>query len=93
MKTIFRFLALALLVGAVATWLATGANRGWTKTSEPRKILDEVTGIEGIRYEKRFLPGVDLLGAALLGAGVLAGVSFLFRTNANRTTNPAQTTK
>ena len=61
-------------------WAALGANRGWTKTSVPVKTLDEVTGIEGVTYEKRFVPGVDFLGAALLGAGVLAGISFLFRT-------------
>jgi len=90
MKTIFRLLALAALISAVATWLATGANRGWTKTSVPRKILDEVTGIEGITYEKRFVPGLDFLGAALLGAGFLAGISFLFRPHSNHTTDPTE---
>ena len=34
-----------VLLAAGATWLATGANRGWTKTSVPVKTLDEVTGI------------------------------------------------
>lgn len=91
MKTFFRLLALALLVGAVVTWVATGANRGWTKTSKARKVLDEVTGIEGISYEKRFLPGVDFLGVALLGAGILAGVSLLFRADSNQLTNRTET--
>ena len=45
------------------------------------KTLDPVTGIEGISYEKKFLPGVDFLGAAALGAGVLAGASLFFRNN------------
>ena len=76
MKTVALILALA----AAILWAALGANRGWTKTSVPVKTLDEVTGIEGVTYEKRFVPGVDFLGAALLGAGVLAGISFLFRT-------------
>ena len=48
MKKILRRLALLVLVGASITWLATGANRGWTKTSEPVKTIDEVIGIEGI---------------------------------------------
>lgn len=74
-----RLLALFLLAGTLAAWLATGANRGWTKTSVPVKKLDEVTGIEGIEYQRRFLPGVDSLAAAALGAGFLAGLSFLFR--------------
>lgn len=88
MKKILRRLALLILFGALITWLATGANRGWTKTSEPVKIMDEVTGIEGITYQKRFAPGLDFLGAGLLGAGVLTGVSFLFRKNNNQTKNP-----
>ena len=69
-----------LAAGSIIYWAAAGANRGWTKTSVPRKMVDEVTGIEGVSYEKRFVPGVDFLGATLLGAGVLAGASFLFRT-------------
>ena len=79
MKKILRRLALLVFVGALLTWLATGANRGWTKTSQPVKTMDEVTGIEGISYQKHFAPGLDFLGAGLLGASVLTGVSFLFR--------------
>ncbi|MDB6027067.1 MAG: hypothetical protein JWM68_3290 [Verrucomicrobiales bacterium] len=56
-----------------------GANRGFTKTTVPKKIVDEVTGNEGVIYEDRFVPGVELLGAALLGAGALAGASFFVK--------------
>ena len=48
MKKILRILALLVVVAAATTWLVTGANRAWTKTSVPVKTLDEVTGIEGI---------------------------------------------
>ena len=85
MRRTLQFLALALTVAAVGFWAAAGANRGWSKTSVPKKSLDEVTGIEGVTYEDRFVPGVDLLGAAVLGAGILTGISFLFRNNATRT--------
>jgi len=84
MKKLLRIIAVAVALLATATWLATGANRGWTKTSVEKKTVDEVTGLEGITYEKRFSLGLDLLGGALLGAGVIAGVSFLFR---NKSTN------
>ena len=79
MRKILRIVALLFAVGSIIFWAATGANRGWTKTSVPKENVDEVTGIVGVTYEKRFVPGVDFLGAAFLGAGILAGVSFLFR--------------
>jgi len=79
MKRILQILALLVLLAAIAVWLATGANRGWTKTSVPVKTLDDVTGIEGISYQKKFLPGVDFLGAACGGAALLTGASFFFR--------------
>ncbi len=72
-------MALAVALAATGWWLAMGANCGWTKTSIPKKIVDEVTGLEGIVYHQRFVPGLDFLGAAWLGAGVLAGASLLFR--------------
>lgn len=89
MKNELRILASILLLGAVGFWTATGASRGWTKTSVPKKTLDEVTGIEGVTYEKKLVPGLDFLGAAVVGAGILAGASFLFRNK--RTGNPPST--
>ena len=83
MKKGLRIVAVILAVGSLAFWVAAGANRGWTKTSVPRKIPDPVTGIEGVTYEKHFVPGVDFLGAALVGAGILAGISTLLRTKSN----------
>jgi hypothetical protein len=79
MKRTLRMLALLLATVAALAWLALGANRGWTRTSVPVKTVDEVTGIEGIQYRNQFVPGVDLLGGALLGAGLLAGASLFFR--------------
>jgi hypothetical protein len=75
MKRTLRIIALVLTVGAIAFWAAAGANRGWTKTRVPKKVVDEVTGLEGVQWQDRFVPGVDFLGAALLGAGILAGIS------------------
>ena len=72
-------IAAILIVGAIAFWAATGANRGWTKTRIPKKTVDEATGLEGIQWQDKFVPGVDFLGAALLGAGILTGLSLLSR--------------
>ena len=79
MRNLVRILAAVLALVGLAVWLAGGANRGWTKNRVEKRTVDEVTGIEGITYEDRFVPGVDFLGGLMIGAGVLAGVSFLFR--------------
>ena len=79
-KNILRAAAVILILTSAGIWLVTGANRGWTKTSVPVKRTDEVTGITVDDYQKRFVPGVDFLGASLLASGLLAGASFLFRT-------------
>ena len=89
MKRTFRILALAIALGAAVAWLALGANRGWTRTVVPVKTVDAVTGIEGIENRKQFVPGIDLLGGALLAAGTLAGISFIFgNQQTNQTKQP-----
>jgi hypothetical protein len=89
MKRTLQILALAVAIGSAITWASTGANRGWTKTKVAIKTLDEATGIEGITYQKKFLPGVDFLGAAFGGAALLAASSLFFRNpkRVGRTTN------
>jgi hypothetical protein len=87
MQHALTYLAAGLAVAAIVLWAALGANRGWTKTSVPQTTVDEVTGIEAITYESRFVPGVDFLGAGLLGAGVLAGVACFFRRKPAATAN------
>ena len=92
MKRVLQILALAVGFVAVLFWVTAGAQRGWSKTSIPVKSLDEVTGIEGITYKNRFVPGLDFIAAALLGAGSLAAASLFFRkttskNNSNTTTH------
>ncbi len=79
MRTSLRILAALVFCGTLGFWIALGANRGWTKNQVPVKIVDDVTGIEGVRWEKRFVPGVEFLAAGVVVAGILAGGSFLFR--------------
>ena len=87
MKRTLRILAAALFFGVSSWWLTAGANRGWTKTQVPVSTFDEVTGITGITgYEKRFVPGLEVLGLAWLGAAALAGASSLGRKTVNHQT-------
>jgi hypothetical protein len=86
MKRILQLMAVLVLLAAGATWLATGANPGWTQTSMVVKTLDPVTEIEGITYQKKFLPGLDFLASSALVAGLLGGTSLLF----HRKNQPSQ---
>jgi hypothetical protein len=78
MRRALLILALVMALAALGLWVAAGRNPGWTKTTEDVHTLDEVTGLVGVEHQKRFLPGVDFLGGALVAAGILAGVSFIF---------------
>lgn len=75
MKKAALITAALLFLGGLGIWLGKGAHTGWTQTSVPVKALDEVTGIESITYEDKFLPGIDFLGAMIGGAVVLGAVS------------------
>ncbi len=79
MKKCLRWLALLIAIATVGIWLSTGARRSWTSTEDNKETLDEVTGIVGVTQVKKFRAGVDFVGAGLLGAAILTGVSFLFR--------------
>jgi hypothetical protein len=86
-RRILQAASLVVVLGAIALWLFTGANRGWTKTSVQLKSVDPVTGLDEIRWKKQFVPGVDFLWGAILGGGILAGVSLLFRSRKQKTEN------
>lgn len=74
-----RFLAIAGLLAGLVFWWAKGAHTGWSMHRVPSKQTDEVTGIEFVTYEERYVPGVDFLGL-LAGAGVaLLAVSFFIQ--------------
>lgn len=88
LKRMLPWVTCLLLIGAIAFWVLAGANRGWTKTSVAKKTMDEVTGVEAVTYEQKFVPGLDFLAGCLLGAVVLAGISFLIK---NKTTTKINT--
>lgn len=79
MKNALRILAVLIALAATGFWFAAGANRGWSKTSIPQKTVDEVTGIEGITYQKKFVPGVDFLAVGIVTAVAVGGISILIR--------------
>ena len=77
-----------MLVGALAFWAAAGANRGWTKNRVKVNSVDEVTGLTNIQWKDEFVPGVDFLAAAGVGAAILIAVSFAFQAKPKTTQHP-----
>jgi len=51
---------------------------GWSKSTETRPEIDEVTGLEYPVTVSKYVFGVELLGAALGVSGGLFGLSFAF---------------
>jgi hypothetical protein len=90
MRTILRIAALFLAIGVTVFWLFGGPNLGWTKNSVERLERDPVTEIDKHIFERRFVPGVDFLGAGLIASALIAGVSFFFarRVEASPTDSP-----
>ena len=72
-------MALFISLVTLVIWLFGGPNTGWTKTSVMVKTIDPVTEQDEIKWEKRFLPGVDFLGGGLVVGAILLGASFVFR--------------
>ena len=84
MRLAFRLAALGILVVVLGLWFFGGCQLGWTKTSVPVTHIDPVTEIEGTSWERRFLPGIDFLGAGLAVAGVVFGCGYFFRPKATK---------
>jgi hypothetical protein len=79
MRRLLQMLAVLIALGVLASWLATGAHRGWTQTSVKKVTVDEITGLDAISYEDKLIVGLEVLGSGIFGAGLLGGASLLFR--------------
>lgn len=79
LRSFLRLAALAVFLGGVVLWAATGAHRGWTKTQITEIQRDEITGIDYPVTRDGLVAGVDLvaasagLGVALLGVSLVVG--------------------
>lgn len=76
---VLLFSGLVVAAGTAAFWGAKGAHRGWSQHRVPHKQVDEVTGLEHITYEERYVPGIEVLAGGV-GAGLaLCALSVFFR--------------
>jgi hypothetical protein len=91
MRKTFQRIAAGSALLCLLVWLALGPNLGWTKTSVVRWEHDPITELDGPVIEDRFIPGVELLAAALFGAAVLFGASLFIPANKTKTTQSQNT--
>ena len=73
-----RLAALVVCCSGLSFWLGGGLHMGWSKSTETRTEIDEVTGLEYPVTVSKYVFGVELLGAALGVSGGLFGLSFAF---------------
>jgi hypothetical protein len=83
MKRTLQIAALLIIVGGLATWFATGHDKGWTKTIKTIPKVEPITGMPYQEEIKGFYPGVDFLAVTLVAGAGLLGVSFLLRKKSN----------
>jgi hypothetical protein len=84
MRRALRLVALVIALLTLGLWLATGAHRGWTKTSVTVIEIEPVTGLENPVPKKQFVMGIELLGLGLGAAAAAAGASFFFKIKTNK---------
>jgi len=84
MRLPLNILAVILLLGTAIWWVATGSHRGWSKNSVEVRTLDEITGIEQITYDKRFVAGLDTLAIGAAAAAVSAGLGWALGRRSSR---------
>jgi hypothetical protein len=87
-RPLLRLLAVVACLGPLAWWTAAGAHRGWSMDRVPVTQIDEITEIEYITYEDRFVPGLDVLLIGNAAALLLIGASFFFRPSAAQSIQP-----
>jgi hypothetical protein len=87
-RTALRAAALVLLLSVLAYWVVKGAHRGWSQNRVPVSKTDEITGIVFTTYDDRFIPGVEVLGAAVALSAALAAASFFVRSIPTKKSTP-----
>lgn len=87
MRLGLRVTAALLLLGVVGFWAAKGAHTGWSMNQVPVKQTDEITGIEFVTYDQRFVPGIEFLGGGVGFATGLFVVSLLFKRKSTQPTS------
>ena len=83
-----RLAAFVIGCSGLILWLVGGLHMGWSKSTETRTEIDEVTGLEYPVTENKYVLGVELFGATLAVSGGLLGLSLAFRNSSRPDKQP-----
>lgn len=78
-RVLVRGAGILLALFIFCFWAAKGYNRGWSQNQVPVKQVDPVTELAYTTYEKRFVPGIEFLGAGIFFGITLFSVTFFGR--------------
>ena len=76
-RLILHIAALLDLLVVAGFWALNGAHTGWSMNRVPVTMIDEITQIEYITYEERFVPGLDILALGVGFAALIFSLTFL----------------
>ena len=91
-RSVLRLAAFVIGCSGLILWLVGGLHMGWSKSTETRTEIDEVTGLEYPVTENKYVLGVELFGATLAVSGGLLGLSLAFRNPARLDKQPGAET-
>ncbi|MEE2948149.1 MAG: hypothetical protein VX392_07505 [Verrucomicrobiota bacterium] len=84
MRSGLRLAALIIGCTGLVLWLVGGLHTGWSKSTETRTEIDEVTGLEYPVTENKYVFGLELLAGTMGMSGGLFGLSLIFRISSRR---------
>ena len=87
-----RLAAFVVGCSGLILWLVGGLHMGWSKSTETRTEIDELTGLEYPVTENKYVLGVELFGATLAVSGGLLGLSLAFRNSSRPDKQPGAET-
>jgi hypothetical protein len=79
LRKVLLSLAATVFVATLATWVVTGAHRGWSKTTVTEMRTDEFTGIEYPVEREAFVAGLEFVAVGLAGSLILGAASLVGR--------------
>lgn len=78
-RILLRAFGVILALAVFSYWYAAGQNTGWTQNRVAITQTEELTGIDYVTYEDRFVPGIEALVVGVAFGLALSAITFVRR--------------